>query len=190
MNPAALRANLGDLPKGATIIVDTHDFTARNLTKAGYAASPLEDGSLDEYALHPVDLTGMTVEAVKEFGLSRKDAARAKNMFALGLLSWMYGRPTESTIALPAERRFAKVPDIRDANVTAFKTGWNFGETTEAFVVSYEIKPAPMAAGHLPQHHRQPRAGLRPDRRRRAVRPADLPRAPTRSPRPPTSSTS
>ena len=88
----------------------------------------------------------MTVEAVKEFGLSRKDAARAKNMFALGLLSWMYGRPTETTIAF-LEKRFAKVPDIRDANITAFKAGWNFGETTEAFVVSYEVKPAPMAAG-------------------------------------------
>ena len=96
--------------------------------------------------MHPVDLTGMTVAAVKEFGLSRKDAARAKNMFALGLLSWMYGRPTESTIAF-LEKRFAKVPDIRDANITAFKAGWNFGETTETFVVRYEVKPAPMAAG-------------------------------------------
>ena len=99
MNPAALRANLGDLPKGATIIVDTHDFTARNLTKAGYSENPLDGDTLAEYALHTVDLTGMTVEAVKEFGLSRKDASRAKNMFALGLLSWMYGRPTESTDA-------------------------------------------------------------------------------------------
>jgi 2-oxoglutarate ferredoxin oxidoreductase subunit alpha len=146
MNPAALRANLGDLPKGATIIVDTADFTSRNLSKAGYAANPLEDGSLDEYAVHPVDLTGMTVEAVKEFGLSRKDASRAKNMFALGLLSWLYGRPTDSTIGF-LERRFAKVPDIRDANVTAFRSGWNFGETTETFAVTYEIKPAPMTTG-------------------------------------------
>ncbi|RYP84250.1 2-oxoacid:acceptor oxidoreductase subunit alpha [Nocardioides guangzhouensis] len=146
MNPAALRANLGDLPKGATIIVDTHDFTARNLTKAGYTENPLENDDLAEYALHPVDLTGMTVEAVKAFGLSRKDAARAKNMFALGLLSWMYGRPTDTTIRF-LEKRFAKVPDIRDANVTAFTAGWNFGETTEAFVVSYEVKPAPMPPG-------------------------------------------
>nr|WP_182525625.1 2-oxoacid:acceptor oxidoreductase subunit alpha [Nocardioides dongkuii] len=151
MNPAALKANLGDLPKGATIIVDTHDFTARNLTKAGYDANPLESlgdaGSvLGEFAVHPVDLTGMTIEAVKEFGLSRKDAGRAKNMFALGLLSWMYGRPTESTTAF-LTKRFAKVPAIRDANITAFKAGWNFGETTETFAVSYEIKPAPVAAG-------------------------------------------
>ncbi|WP_348089853.1 2-oxoacid:acceptor oxidoreductase subunit alpha [Nocardioides sp.] len=146
MNPAALRANLGDLPKGATIIVDTHDFTARNLTKAGYSANPLDGDDLAEFAVHPVDLTGMTVEAVKEFGLSRKDAARAKNMFALGLLSWMYGRPTESTNAF-LTKRFAKVPDIRDANLRAFKSGWNFGETTETFIVRYEIKPAPMPAG-------------------------------------------
>ena len=146
MNPAALRANLGDIKNGATIIVDSHDFTARNLTKAGYTDNPLENDDLDEYDVHPVDLTGMTVEAVKEFGLSRKDAARAKNMFALGLLSWMYGRPTDSTISF-LERRFAKAPDIRDANVTAFKAGWNFGETTETFVVQYEIKPAPMRTG-------------------------------------------
>jgi 2-oxoglutarate/2-oxoacid ferredoxin oxidoreductase subunit alpha len=146
MNPAALRANLGDIKRGATIIVDSHDFTSRNLTKAGYTDNPLENDALDEYDVQPVDLTGMTVEAVKEFGLSRKDAARAKNMFALGLLSWMYGRPTESTISF-LERRFAKAPDIRDANVTAFKAGWNFGETTETFVVQYEIKPAPMTTG-------------------------------------------
>ncbi len=151
MNPAALRANLGDLPKGATIIVDTHDFTARNLTKAGYDANPLESigdaGSvLGEFNVQPVDLTGMTVEAVKEFGLSRKDAARAKNMFALGLLSWLYGRPTDSTVAF-LEKRFARVADIRDANIAAFKAGWNFGETTETFVVRYEVKPAPMSAG-------------------------------------------
>ena len=153
MNPAALRANLGDLPKGATVIVDTHDFTPRNLVKAGYEANPLDtlgDAApgtpLADFAVHPLDLTGMTVEAVKGFGLSRKDAARAKNMFALGLLSWMYGRPTESTIAF-LSKRFAKVPDIRDANITAFKTGWNFGETTEVFAVSYEVKPATMAPG-------------------------------------------
>jgi 2-oxoglutarate ferredoxin oxidoreductase subunit alpha len=155
MNPAALRANLGDLPKGATIIVDTHDFTPRNLAKAGYDANPLDalgdaapaaPGGLGEFAVHTIDLTGMTVEAVKAFGLSRKDAARAKNMFALGLLSWMYGRPTESTITF-LQKRFAKVADIRDANIAAFKAGWNFGETTETFVVQYEIKPAPMAPG-------------------------------------------
>ena len=151
MNPAALKANLGDLPKGATIIVDTHDFSARNLTKAGYDANPLDlletpGSELDGFNVHPVDLTGITVGAVKEFGLSRKDAARAKNMFALGLLSWMYGRPTEGTETFLA-RKFAKDAAVRDANLTAFRAGWNYGETTETFVVRYEVKPAPMSAG-------------------------------------------
>jgi 2-oxoglutarate ferredoxin oxidoreductase subunit alpha len=150
MNPAALKANLADMKPGTAIIVDSHDFTNRNLIKAGYDGNPLEAegaGSLaEDYNLSVLDLTGMTVEAVKEFGLSRKDAARAKNMFALGLLSWMYGRPTETTIDF-LTARFAKAPDIRDANITAFKSGWNFGETTEAFVVSYEIKPAKMNPG-------------------------------------------
>jgi 2-oxoglutarate/2-oxoacid ferredoxin oxidoreductase subunit alpha len=146
MNPAALKANVGDLKKGATVIVDSHDFTSRNLAKAGYAENPLENDSLAEYDLHALELTDMTVGAVKEFGLSRKDAGRAKNMFALGLLSWMYGRPVESTLAF-LERRFANAPDIRDANVEAFKAGWNFGETTEAFAVQYEVKPAPMQTG-------------------------------------------
>src|SRR4026209_1148781 len=147
MNPAALKANLADMKPGTAIIVDSHDFSARNLTKAGSLESPLENDTLADYALTALDLTGMTVAAVKEFGLSRKDAARAKNMFALGLLSWLYGRPTESTVAF-LQKRFAKVPDIRDANVTAYRAGWNFGETTETFVVKYEIKPAPMKVGH------------------------------------------
>jgi 2-oxoglutarate/2-oxoacid ferredoxin oxidoreductase subunit alpha len=146
MNPAALKANLADLKRGATVIVDSHDFTRRNLSKAGYTDSPLEDDSLAEYDVHAFELTDMTVEAVKEFGLSRKDASRAKNMFALGMLSWMYGRPTESTITF-LERRFAKAPAIRDANVEAFRAGWNFGETTEAFSVQYEVKPARMTPG-------------------------------------------
>ncbi|WP_139982854.1 2-oxoacid:acceptor oxidoreductase subunit alpha [Nocardioides litoris] len=151
MNPAALKANVGDLAPGAAIILDTHDFTKRNLDKAGYDVNPLDTlgdagDPLGAFTVHPVDLTGMTVEAVKQYGLSRKDAARAKNMFALGLLSWMYGRPTEGTEAF-LSRRFAKVPDIRDANLTAFKTGWNYGETTETFVVQYEVKPAQMPPG-------------------------------------------
>jgi 2-oxoglutarate ferredoxin oxidoreductase subunit alpha len=150
MNPAALKANLGDMVPGTAIIVDSHDFSGRNLAKAGYDDNPLEGDGPDSlaaaYNLSVLDLTGMTVEAVKEFGLSRKDAARAKNMFALGLLSWMYGRPTETTITF-LSTRFAKVPDIRDANIAAFRAGWNFGETTEAFAVQYEIKPAAMPVG-------------------------------------------
>ena len=150
MNPAALKANLADMVPGTAIIVDSHDFTDRNLAKAGYESNPLEAEGAEslgqKYNLSMLDLTGMTVEAVKEFGLSRKDAARAKNMFALGLLSWMYGRPTETTVDF-LTARFAKAPDIRDANIAAFRAGWNFGETTEAFVVQYEIKPAAMPIG-------------------------------------------
>ncbi len=146
MNPAALKANMDDLPRGGLIIADTADFTKRNLAKVGYETNPLEDGSLADYQLHSLDLTGMTVEAVKEFGLSRKDASRAKNMFALGLLSWLYGRPTEGTLNF-LSTKFANKPAIRDANITAFKTGFAFGETTEVFAVTYEVPPAPMPAG-------------------------------------------
>ena len=146
MNPAALKANLPDLPKGATIIADSHDFTTRNLTRVGYETNPLLDDSLVDYQLQAIDLTGMTVEAVKEFGLSRKDASRSKNMFALGLLSWMYNRPTEGTETFFATK-FANKPAIRDANLAAFRAGHAFGETTEVFAVSYEVKPAQMRPG-------------------------------------------
>ncbi|NNN36466.1 2-oxoacid:acceptor oxidoreductase subunit alpha [Streptomyces sp. S3(2020)] len=144
MNPAALKANIGDLPRGAEIIVNTDEFTKRAMQKVGYAASPLEDGSLDGYSLHPVPLTTLTVEALKEFDLSRKEAERSKNMFALGLLSWMYHRPTEGTEKF-LKAKFAKKPEIAKANLTAFHAGWNFGETTEDFAVSYEVAPAATA---------------------------------------------
>ncbi|MFC0528269.1 2-oxoacid:acceptor oxidoreductase subunit alpha [Phytohabitans kaempferiae] len=146
MNPAALKANLGDLPRGADIIVNTDEFTKRNLAKVGYEASPLEDGSLDGYAVHPVALTSMTIGALAEQDVSKKDAERAKNMFALGLLSWMYSRPYESTIRF-LERKFAARPELVAANIAAFKAGWNFGETTEDFSVRYEVKPAQMPPG-------------------------------------------
>ncbi|WP_307792355.1 2-oxoacid:acceptor oxidoreductase subunit alpha [Streptomyces verrucosisporus] len=144
MNPAALKANIGDLPRGAEIIVNTDEFTKRAMAKVGYAASPLEDGSLDAYRVHPVPLTTLTIEALKDSGLARRDAERAKNMFALGLLSWMYHRPTEGTESF-LRRKFAKKPQVAEANVAAFRAGWNFGETTEDFAVSYEVAPASAA---------------------------------------------
>jgi 2-oxoglutarate/2-oxoacid ferredoxin oxidoreductase subunit alpha len=146
MNPAALAANLKDLPRGADIIVNTDEFTKRNLQRVGYAANPVEDGSLEAYNVHAIGLTSMTVEALRGFDISRKDAERAKNMFALGLLSWLYHRPTEGTLDF-LKKKFAKHPEIAAANITAFTAGWNFGETTEDFSVSYEVKPAPMAPG-------------------------------------------
>lgn len=146
MNPAALRANLGDLPRGATVIVNTDEFTKRSLAKVGYAVDPLTDGTLDAFKVSAVPLTSMTVEALSGADISKKDAQRAKNMFALGLLSWMYNRPTEGTTSF-LKSKFAAKPDILAANLTAFQAGWNFGETTEDFAVSYEIKPARLPAG-------------------------------------------
>jgi len=146
MNPAALKANLKDLPRGADLIVNTDEFTKRNLAKVGYDKNPLEDGSLDQYSVHPVPLTSLTVKSLQELDITRKDAERAKNMFALGLLSWLYGRPSEGTLSF-LEAKFGKKPEIYKANVTAFQAGWNYGETTEDFSVRYEVKPAPIAAG-------------------------------------------
>jgi 2-oxoglutarate/2-oxoacid ferredoxin oxidoreductase subunit alpha len=98
MNPAALKTNIMDLPKGGTLIVNSDAFSDRNLDKAGYSSNPLEDGSLSEYQVHPVPLTTMTLEAVKDLGLSSREAERCKNMFALGLMSWLYTRPSETTV--------------------------------------------------------------------------------------------
>ncbi|AWT47593.1 2-oxoacid:acceptor oxidoreductase subunit alpha [Streptomyces actuosus] len=144
MNPAALKANIKDVPRGGEVIVDTDEFTKRAMQKVGYETSPLEDGSLDAYRIHGVPLTTLTVEALKEFDLSRKEAERSKNMFALGLLSWMYHRPTEGTEQF-LKQKFAKKPEIAAANIAAFRAGWNFGETTEDFAVSYEVAPAATA---------------------------------------------
>ncbi|MFJ6654943.1 2-oxoacid:acceptor oxidoreductase subunit alpha [Streptomyces sp. NPDC091377] len=144
MNPAALKANVGDLPRGAEVIVNTDEFTKRAMQKVGYADNPLEDGSLDGYHLHPVPLTTLTVQALKDFGLTRKEAERSKNMFALGLLSWMYHRPTQGTEEF-LRTKFARKPEIAAANIAAFRAGWNFGETTEDFAVSYEVAPAAAA---------------------------------------------
>jgi 2-oxoglutarate/2-oxoacid ferredoxin oxidoreductase subunit alpha len=146
MNPAALKANIGDLPKGATLIVDTHDFTERALARIGWASNPLDDGTFEGFVVHAVELTKLTLDALADSDLSRKDAGRSKNMFALGLLSWMYSRPTENTLNF-VRQKFASKPEIAEANILAFKAGWNYGETTEAFAVQYEVKPAPQSTG-------------------------------------------
>jgi 2-oxoglutarate ferredoxin oxidoreductase subunit alpha len=146
MNPAALKANIGDLDRGADLIVNTDEFTSRNLARVGYDGNPLEDGSLEAYTLHPIALTSMTVEALKGFDITKKEAERAKNMFALGLLSWLYNRPTEGTVRF-LETKFARNEQIMKANLKAFEAGWSFGETTEDFSVSYEVKPARLPSG-------------------------------------------
>src|SRR5438876_11521782 len=123
MNPAALKTNLHDLPPSGILVVDKDAFTDRNLTKAGYASNPIEDGSLDSYEVHAIPLTTMTIEALKEIeGITKREAERAKNMFALGLMSWLYGRPTENTVDF-LRAKFVKRPDIAEADVQAFKTG-------------------------------------------------------------------
>ena len=146
MNPAALKANIADLPRGSDLIVNTDEFTKRNVEKVGYHESPLDDDSLEAYRLHPIALTSMTVEALKEFDVTKKEAERAKNMFALGLLLWLYHRPTEGTIEF-LEKKFASKPEIMKANIAAFQAGWSYGETTEEFSVQYEVKPAAMQPG-------------------------------------------
>lgn len=146
MNPAALKANIGDLPPGGVLIVNTDEFSRRNLTKVGYPASPLEDGSLDDFQVHEVAMATLTRGALEQTGLSKKDAERAKNMFALGLLSWMYHRPHEGTERFLREK-FARRPDLAEANILAFRTGHAYGETTEAFAVTYEVAPAKLEVG-------------------------------------------
>ncbi|HYO84896.1 MAG TPA: 2-oxoacid:acceptor oxidoreductase subunit alpha [Dermatophilaceae bacterium] len=146
MNPAALMANLPDLPRGATVIVNTDEFTRRNLAKVGYVDNPLEDNSLDSWHVHELPLTTITVEALTGYDLTRKEKERAKNMFALGLLSWLYTRPLAGTENY-LKSKFSTKPDILAANVTALRAGFNYGETTEDFAVTYEIAPAPMRTG-------------------------------------------
>ncbi len=147
MNPAALKSNLKDLGRGKDLVVNTDSFTAGNLKKAGYATNPLEDGTVDEFRVHRVPLTKMTVDAVGALdGVNKKEAERAKNMFALGLMSWLYHRPTEGTLTF-LRTKFAKRPEIAEANIRAFKAGHAYGETTESFSVTYEVAPAPMRSG-------------------------------------------
>ncbi|HLB39801.1 MAG TPA: 2-oxoacid:acceptor oxidoreductase subunit alpha [Actinomycetota bacterium] len=146
MNPAALKADLGTVAKGGTLILNEDAFTSRNLEKAGYASDPRSDGALDGFHVVQVPMTSITVRAVEPIGIAKKEAERAKNMFALGLISWMYSRPTEPTITW-LERKFGGKPEIFDANVAAFTAGYNFGETTELFAHQVSVKAAPVAPG-------------------------------------------
>ncbi len=146
MNPAALKTNLRDLPRGATIIVNRDAFAERNLLKAGYSESPLDDGSLEDYHVHEVPLTTLTLEAVKEIDVTKREAERSKNMFALGLMSWLYHRPVDGTLGY-IQKKFASKPAIAEANSAAFRAGYAYGETSEDFAVTYEVAPAKLAPG-------------------------------------------
>ncbi len=148
MNPAALKVELRDLKPSGTIVVDTGAFTERNLAKAGFAANPLQDGSLAKYRLLPFDITKLTADAVKTFGLGTKEAHRCRNMWALGLMLWMYGRERAATVEW-LQKKFAKRPDIAAANVAALNAGHAFGETAEMaeHVVGYTVAPAHFTPG-------------------------------------------
>jgi 2-oxoglutarate/2-oxoacid ferredoxin oxidoreductase subunit alpha len=146
MNPAALRANLHDLRRGGILIADAGAFTPRNLAKVGYATDPLTDGSLADYDVQALDLAGMATRAAQGHGLSRADAARTKNMLALGLVSWLFSREPERTLSY-LDKKFHKHPSIRDANKDAFRAGYSLGETLEGMAVRYQVPPAPTRPG-------------------------------------------
>ncbi len=146
MNPAALKANLDQIERGAIIIVNEDAFDERSLAKAGYSSNPLDDGSLAGYTVYKVPMTTLTVEATKPTGAKPRDAERAKNFFALGLVSWMYSRPVQPTLDY-ISRRFSAKPELIEVNTLAFKAGLHFGETTEVFGSTFQVKPAHLEAG-------------------------------------------
>ena len=146
MNPAALRTNIEDLPPNSLIIVDRESFTEANFKRAGYTSNPLTDHSLDKFQVIEVDVTKLTALAVHGLGLSNREAFRCRNMFVLGMLSWLYQRPIESTLAY-LESRFKKTPQMLEANIRVLKAGYNYAETTEMFASSYEVPAARIAPG-------------------------------------------
>jgi 2-oxoglutarate ferredoxin oxidoreductase subunit alpha len=146
MNPAALKVNLSSLRDGGIIIVNLGGFTEKNLKLAGYDANPLENGLLSKYQVYEVDISKLTTIALEDLGLSTKTVERSKNFFALGMMFWMYDRPMDPTIQWIKDK-FAKTPNVGEANLRALKAGWNFGETTEIFTTRYEVKPAQLPKG-------------------------------------------
>ena len=148
MNAAALKVNLKALKKGGKIIANTDGFDAKNLRLANYpdGVNPLEDGSLSNYEVFKMDVTKMTREALKDLTLGMKEKDRAKNMFVLGFLYWMYGRDMGNTINFIKEK-FSKKPDIMNSNVSVLQAGYNYGDTTETFTTTYTVERAKMEAG-------------------------------------------
>ncbi|MGH7813107.1 MAG: 2-oxoacid:acceptor oxidoreductase subunit alpha [Candidatus Binataceae bacterium] len=146
MNPAALKANIDDVPPNGVIIVDREAFTDSNVKRAGYSDNPLTDHSLAKFQVIELDISKLTTLALHGLGLNNRAAFRCRNMFVLGVLSWLYHRPIQSTINY-LETRFKKTPEVLEANLRALKAGYNFGETTELFASSYEVPPAPIAPG-------------------------------------------
>ncbi len=147
MNPAALKVNLPDLKKDGILIANTAAFTAANLKRAGYETNPLEDDSLRDYRVYPVDVTKMTLTAIKGLGLTQKTAVRCKNFFALGLVYWMFNRPLEHTVEWIQAKFGARNETIAQANLTALKSGYHYGETAEIFTHNYVVPQAPIEPG-------------------------------------------
>ena len=146
MNPAALKVNLRDLVRGGTIILNSDTFRKNNLKKAGYAEDPRETGDLEGYDVHAVPLTSLTLEAVKDTGISHKLAGRCKNMFALGIMLWMYDRPLETTLAL-MEKKFGKLEEVFEANKKALRAGYNYADTVEVFTGRFKVGKAKLEPG-------------------------------------------
>ncbi len=146
MNPAALKANIGDLAPNGVLIVDKETFTEANLKRAGYDSNPLTDGSLAKYQVFAIEVGKLTTLALRDLGLNNRTVSRCRNFFVLGLVSWLYQRPTERTVEW-IKNRFRKVPSVMEANLRAFRAGYNFGETTELFASAYKVPPAKIAPG-------------------------------------------
>ena len=146
MNPAALKVNVGRVRSGGTLIVNVSSFGKRDLDLANYDHNPLEDESLSQYRVIPIELTKLTHDALSDTGLDKKEMDRSKNMFALGLALWLYSRPIDPALAW-LSKKFAAKPDIKEANILVLKKGFHYGETTEQFMVRYDVRPAKLAPG-------------------------------------------
>ena len=146
MNPAALKANVADLVSNGVVITNSDEFTDRNLKKAGYESSPLDDGSLAKFRVYKAELTTMTRRTLEDSGLDRSTQDRCKNLFALGMVYWLYSRPLDNTINW-LRVKFKRKPEIAEANVKVLKAGWNFCDITQLFQVRYEVDPAKLAPG-------------------------------------------
>ncbi|MFQ6615843.1 MAG: 2-oxoacid:acceptor oxidoreductase subunit alpha [Fidelibacterota bacterium] len=146
MNPAALKVHLVDLKPGGTIIANASSFTLRNLKMAGWQSNPLEDGSLSDYKVYDIEISRLVANALEDMGLNSKTVERTKNMFGLGLMYWMYGRPIEPTLEW-LKKKFKSRPELIEANARSLKAGYHFGDISEIFAASYRVGKAPLKAG-------------------------------------------
>ena len=146
MNPAALKANLADLPLNGIVIVNTDEFNDRNLAKAGYESNPLEDGALNGYRVFEAAITTLTRRTLEDSGLDKRSQDRCKNFFTLGMIYWMFSRPVEQTCEWLTVK-FKRRPEIAEANIKVLRAGWNYCDITEVFQVRYEVESAELEPG-------------------------------------------